>query len=176
MASSPSSSTPETGVLICGAGPVGLALAADLGSRGISCVLVETRTEPTKHPRATLLGSRSMEFYRRLGLADEVLQAGLPLEYDYDVIFATRLSTHNLYHYSSPSPRKYLDHAARLDDTIVDAAWTPYFKTQIGQQALEPVVKDYVSKQPRVDLRYGWELDSFSQDESGVSAVIWDVA
>jgi 2-polyprenyl-6-methoxyphenol hydroxylase-like FAD-dependent oxidoreductase len=31
----------ETSVLIVGAGPVGLALAADLGSRGIDCIVLE---------------------------------------------------------------------------------------------------------------------------------------
>ena len=175
MAAGSSVAPVDVPVLIVGAGPVGLALAADLGSRGIACMLVETRTEVTAHPRATLLGSRSMEFYRRLGLDREVLKAGLPLEFDYDVIFATRLSTHKLYHYSSPSPQKYLEHAERLANEIPDAAWTPYFKTQIGQQALEPVVKNYVSRFPHVDLRYGHELVSFSQDADRVTAVVKDL-
>jgi 2-polyprenyl-6-methoxyphenol hydroxylase-like FAD-dependent oxidoreductase len=100
----------------------------------------------------------------------------LPLDYDYDVIFATRLSTHKLYHYSSPSPRKYLDHAARLASEIPDAAWTPYFKTQIGQQALEPVVKKYVERLGNVDVRYGWQLMSFTQDANGVTSVIRNLA
>lgn len=165
----------EVPVLISGAGPVGLALAADLGSRDIGCLLVETRTETTAHPRATLLGARSMEQYRRLGLAPAILEAGLPLEFDYDIIFATRLSTRKLYHYSSPSPQKYLDEAERGTKDIYDSSWTPYFKVQIGQQALEPVVRDFVLDLPEVHLRYGWELASFSQDDAGVDATLRDV-
>jgi len=165
----------EIPVLIVGAGPVGLALAADLGSRNVACLLVETRTEVTAHPRATLLGARSMELYRRLGLAPSILEAGLPLEFDYDIIFATRLATRKLYHYSSPSPRAYLEEAERGTNEIYDSSWTPYFKVQIGQQALEPVVRDFVLDLPELRLRYGWELASFSQDDSGVNALLRDV-
>ena len=172
QSTSPANAPLEVPVLIAGAGPVGLALAADLGSRGIACMLVETRTEVTAHPRATLLGARSMELYRRLGLAERILRAGLPLDFNYDVIFAARLSGKKLYHYSSPSAQRYLDHAARLAHEIPDAAWTPYFKTQIGQQALEPVVRDYVLGFKHVDLRYGWELESTTQDENAVTSVV----
>ena len=68
----------EYAVVVVGAGPAGLALAADLGRRGQKCLLIERRTKVTRHPRATLLGSRSMEFYRQLGIADEILAANLP--------------------------------------------------------------------------------------------------
>jgi 2-polyprenyl-6-methoxyphenol hydroxylase-like FAD-dependent oxidoreductase len=162
-------------VLIAGAGPVGLAMAADLGSRGIACMLVEPRTEVTAHPRATLLGSRSMEFYRRLGLAETILKSGLPIDYDYDVIFAARLSGKKLYHYSSPSPAKHIEQHERMAAEIPEVAWTPYFKTQIGQQALEPVVRDYVLTLPQVDLRYGWQLESYTHDRDKVTAIVKDV-
>ena len=39
-------------VAIVGGGPVGVALAVQLGMRGISCALVESRTELRASPRA----------------------------------------------------------------------------------------------------------------------------
>jgi 2-polyprenyl-6-methoxyphenol hydroxylase-like FAD-dependent oxidoreductase len=58
-------STLETPILIVGGGPVGLALASDLGLRGTSCLLIEQGEGLPDHPRATALNSRSMEFMRR---------------------------------------------------------------------------------------------------------------
>ena len=54
------SSPIETSVLIVGAGPVGLTLAADLAWRGVDCVIVDPRTAINPHPRAISIGVRSM--------------------------------------------------------------------------------------------------------------------
>jgi len=64
--------TLETPILIVGGGPVGLALASDLGLRGTSCLLIEQGEGLPDHPRATALNSRSMEFMRRWGIADAI--------------------------------------------------------------------------------------------------------
>jgi 2-polyprenyl-6-methoxyphenol hydroxylase-like FAD-dependent oxidoreductase len=87
----------EVPVLIAGGGPVGLALAADLGWRGVECLLVERHAGVNDHPRATLLGARSMEYYRRWGIAERVIEAGLPLDYPIHIIFATHLRGHELH-------------------------------------------------------------------------------
>ena len=50
-----------------GGGPVGLALAGDLGWRGISCVLIEQSDGSIYQPRMDLVGVRTMEFCRRWG-------------------------------------------------------------------------------------------------------------
>ena len=57
----------DTEVLVVGGGPVGLTIASDLATRNRTTILVEVREGPTKHPKATLLGARSMEFFRRWG-------------------------------------------------------------------------------------------------------------
>jgi 2-polyprenyl-6-methoxyphenol hydroxylase-like FAD-dependent oxidoreductase len=68
----------ETDVLIVGAGPVGLSLAADLGSRGVACVVVEARARETApFPTANHISVRSMEHLRRLGLSASV-EAAFP--------------------------------------------------------------------------------------------------
>lgn len=165
----------EGDVLIAGAGPAGLSLAADLGRRGIKCLVVERRTEVTKHPRATLLGARSMEYFRRFGIADRILGAGLPTSFNYDIVFATRIAGKLLHHYSTPSPDQYMEMAAGKRAATADSLWSPYFKVQIGQHALEPILRDYVKERPSLDLRYGSELSSFVDKGDCVEAVVTDL-
>lgn len=166
----------ETQVLVVGGGPAGLALAADLTSKGVPSLLVETRTEPTSHPRATLLGSRSMEYYRRLGLDDEIVQRSLPRDRGYRIVFATQLSGKLLHAHGSPSPNEYMAAHREMRTDVVESAWTPYYKVQIGQHVLEPIVKRWVQDRGVADIRYGTEFLSFEQDDEGVTSMIRDLS
>ena len=81
----------DTSVLIVGAGPIGLALAADLGWRGVPCLVIEQNDGVIDHPRATAVNARTMEFLRRWGIADAVREAGTPPDFPHTVLFVTRL-------------------------------------------------------------------------------------
>ena len=67
----------NTQVLIVGAGPVGLTLALDLGRRGVRCTLIERNDAPQRLPKMERCNGRSMEIFRRMGLADRFRAAGL---------------------------------------------------------------------------------------------------
>lgn len=60
----------ETQVLIAGGGPVGLVLALELEQRGVSTLLIERNPTTTQHPKMDVTNGRSMEHFRRLGVAD----------------------------------------------------------------------------------------------------------
>ena len=77
-----------THVLIVGAGPVGLTLAIDLASRGVEVVIAELRRagEPPS-VKCNHISARSMEMYRRLGLAHELRKAGLPADFPNDCAY-----------------------------------------------------------------------------------------
>ena len=90
-------------VFVVGGGPVGLTLASELALQGHRVTLVESRHGPTNHPKATLLGARSMEFYRRWGLDGAIFNAALPPDENYWIIFCTRLSGIELDRFASPS-------------------------------------------------------------------------
>ena len=47
-------------VIIVGGGPVGVALAVELGQRGVSCVLIERHTTPQRIPKGQNLTNRSL--------------------------------------------------------------------------------------------------------------------
>src|SRR4029078_4129258 len=77
-------------VLVVGAGPVGLTLAMDLATRGIQVTVVETRSagEPPS-VKCNHVSSRSMEIFRRLGLAQEFRDTVLPADYPNDCSYRT---------------------------------------------------------------------------------------
>jgi glycine/D-amino acid oxidase-like deaminating enzyme len=76
----------HTQVLVVGAGPVGLTLAVDLGQRGVRCVLVERKDAPQFLPKMERCNARTMEIYRRMGLAEKIRRAGFPRHYPMDTV------------------------------------------------------------------------------------------
>jgi putative polyketide hydroxylase len=68
-------------VLVVGAGPAGLSTAIALGRYGVECLLVERRLEPSSHPRATVISTRTMELLRSWGLQERVLAGGVEVEW-----------------------------------------------------------------------------------------------
>ena len=163
-------------VLIVGGGPVGLTLAGELGWRGTPCMLVEARTGPTEHPKATLLGARSMELFRRWGLTDAIYAGALPPDVNYAITFSTRLCGHELFRVVSPSIRQTVERPPEAMARWRELQWSPFYKTQIGQQALEPILIDFAARRPGVTLRHGWRCLDAAEDETGVTARIEQVA
>lgn len=87
------SSEISTPVLIVGAGPAGLVAALDLASRGIPAVLLEQLAAgETQHVKSNHVSSRSMETFRRLGLAGRIRRSGLPSDYPNDVGYLTNIA------------------------------------------------------------------------------------
>ena len=84
-------------VAIVGAGPVGIALAIELGGRGVSCILTERNDREGYAPRAKTTNVRTRTHLRRWGIADR-LAAASPFGVDYpnDVKFVTQLGGHLL--------------------------------------------------------------------------------
>src|SRR5204863_10143092 len=81
------SSIRQAPVVIVGAGPVGLALAGDLGWRGISCTIIEKSDGESNQPKRDLVGVRTMEFCRRWGIADWLRASPYPRDYRQDNIW-----------------------------------------------------------------------------------------
>src|SRR6266568_3790842 len=162
----------NTDVLIVGAGPVGLTLALDLGRRGVRCTLIEQKSAPHMWPKMERCNARSMEIYRRLGLAEKIRAAGLPASVPMDVYIVMSLAEPPLLHLPYPSvadARKEI--AACRDGTL---PLEPY--QLISQYTLEPLLKSVVETLPGVTVRYGCELVSFTQDAGSVTATVKDGA
>jgi 2-polyprenyl-6-methoxyphenol hydroxylase-like FAD-dependent oxidoreductase len=69
---------PDTEVLIAGAGPTGLILALWLKRLGVRVRIIDKEAQPGTTSRALVVHARTLELYRQAGLADAVIQNGLP--------------------------------------------------------------------------------------------------
>ncbi len=70
----------DTQVLIVGAGPTGLALALFLAKSGVTPRIIDKNSGPGLASRAMAVQARTLEFYRQLGFADEVVSKGIQIE------------------------------------------------------------------------------------------------
>jgi len=162
----------ETPVLVAGGGPAGATLAAELGWRGGACLVVDDTDGTNPHPRANMAGQRTMEIFRRWGLADQVLAASLPADYPIDVIFSTRLTGIEIHRFSLTTPKDFANPTPELRARLPDVDWSPYFKTQIGQNYLEPVISRFAASFEGVEVRHNWKLVDFAHDPEGVTSTI----
>jgi 2-polyprenyl-6-methoxyphenol hydroxylase-like FAD-dependent oxidoreductase len=158
----------DTQVLIVGAGPVGLTLAVDLGQRGIKCTLVERKDQPAFLPKMERVNARTMEIYRRMGLAKKLRAAGLRRDVPMDVFIMLNLTQPPLLRLPYPSVAEAeADIRATNDGT---APLEPY--QLISQYTLEPLLKSEAEKLSAVTLRWSTEYLSFKQDAQGVTTTV----
>lgn len=163
----------KTKVLIVGGGPVGLTLAMDLAWRGIEVIVAEKRPANDK-PNVKLgqIGARSMEIFRRLGVADKLKRVGLPADYPNDIVSATSVTGIELSRVVIPSRGQRGTPAAEGPD----AAWpTPEHTHRCNQMYFEPVLFEHAGKQQGIRILYRTLVTSFTQGEHGVTAQAEDL-
>jgi 2-polyprenyl-6-methoxyphenol hydroxylase-like FAD-dependent oxidoreductase len=157
----------QASVLIVGAGPVGLSLAADLGQRGISVVVAETRQrgEPP-NVKCNHVSARSMEIFRRLGVAGALRDSGLPADYPNDVSYRTTFTGEELSRIHIPARQhRYTDKSG------ADGWWpTPEPPHRINQIYLEPVLFGHAEATKGVRILNRTRIDGLRQDADGVTA------
>ena len=156
----------DTQVLIVGAGPTGLTLAIDLGRRGVRCTIIEQKEAPQFLPKMERCNARTMEIYRRIGIADRVRAAGFPANCPMDVFVVLSLVEPPLLHLPYPSVAQAKAQIAATHDG--SAPLEPY--QLISQYTLEPLLKGIAEELPTVSVRYGCEFLSFRQDAGSVVA------
>jgi len=158
----------DTQVIIVGAGPVGLTLAIDLGLRGVRCILLEKKLEPQFLPKMERCNARSMEMFRRIGLADELRSAGLTTDSAMDVYIILAMTRAPLLHLKYPSVDMAREQTRKTNDGSLPLE--PY--QLISQYTLEPVLKRAAERIPTVAVRYGTELMEFEENGPGVVATV----
>ena len=152
-------------VLIAGGGPVGLALAVELGTRGVRCMLVDARDGSVAVPKMSQVSARSMEFCRRWGIVDEIEQSGWPNHYPQDFVYVTSLTGYEL------ARSRWAPY-----DTGPDRHVTPNGNIQCPQIFFDPILRRRAASLPTVDLRYHVRLDSVTDEGDRVRARVTDLA
>ena len=158
----------STQVLVIGGGPVGLTLAMDLAQRGIQVLVAELRHRGEAPPvKCNHISARSMEVYRRLGVADTLRDNGLPPDYPHDVAYRTSFTGTELSRIRIPSRAERRDKSVQGPDT----GWpTPEPPHRINQIYIEPILFTHAESMPNLRIICRTQVTHFEQDETGVTA------
>ena len=146
-------------VLVVGAGPVGLALAGDLGWRGVRSMLIERRSGEITQPKMDMIGVRTMEFCRRWGIVDWVESAGYNRMYRQDCAWVTNLNGYEFGRELFPPPA--------LEEIPPES---PQKRERCPQNFFDPVLVRFAQRSGLVDIRYFTELVDFTDHGDHVEA------
>src|SRR6185369_3329907 len=162
----------RTQVLVVGAGPVGLTAAMDLASRGIDVVVAEIRhAGDPPSVKCNHVSARSMEIFRRLGVAAKLRDAGLPADFPNDCAYRTTATGIELCRIEIPG------RSTRYTATGGPDTWwpTPEPPHRINQVYLEPILFRHAAAQPRITILARTEVLEVTQDDRQAVAVARDL-
>jgi len=148
-------------VVIVGGGPVGVAMAVDLGLRGISCALIETRTEMHQIPKGQNLTQRTLEHFYFWGIADQLRAARLmPKGAPIGEITAYGNLMSPYWH--APAGREVV---------------RPFYfqdNERLPQYRMEAVLRAKLANVPMARALFGWTARALKQEPAGVRVTIAD--
>jgi len=153
----------QTPVLIVGGGPVGLALALDLATRGIGSTLAErdAGTAIELLAKAGTLNERTMEYCRRLGISDAVANIGFPDDHPRDTVYCTALNGFVLGRDYRPSTKER-----------TPAPESPEILRKCPQFHFDPLLAQAVEDRGLTRVMYGTAWQGASQDAGGVTSAL----
>src|SRR5262249_54273967 len=114
------------------------------------------------------INARTMEIYRRMGLADRIRAAGLRSDCPMDVYIVLAMDQPPLLHLPYPSVDQAKAQIRATNDGT--APLEPY--QLMSQYTLEPLLKSGAEEMPGVAVRFGCEFLSLRQDAGGVTAQV----
>jgi 2-polyprenyl-6-methoxyphenol hydroxylase-like FAD-dependent oxidoreductase len=141
--------TPETQVLIAGAGPIGLTAAIELARRGIDCRIVDPLLEPPLYAKAVGVQPRTLEVFEGMGVLRRILDAAIQMRGQ--IVYVNGEKT------------------AQLDLAL--PADVPFGFIAIPQYSTEKILRDELVMHG-VQVERGLQLTGFTQDDDGVTATL----
>lgn len=146
-------------VIIVGGGPVGAALALDLGLRGVSSVVVESRKSIANIPKGQGLTQRTLEHFYFWGL-DEELRAARLMPRGYPIGEITAYGNLASEYWQAPAGR----------EVVGDF----FFQEQerLPQYRMEAVLRRKLATLPNVELQLGVSAIEVAQSKDGVRATV----
>lgn len=142
-------------VLIAGGGPVGAALAVNLGLRGISCALIERHTKPQLIPKGQNLLQRSVEQFWFWGLEPQ-LRAARIMPKDFPMSGITAYGSLDTEWWYAPPLREALNKFFLLENE------------RLPQYQLEDVLRKKLKTIVNVTTFYGHVVENVAQSDDNV--------
>ncbi|GAA4714238.1 FAD-dependent oxidoreductase [Brevibacillus fulvus] len=140
-------------IVIAGAGPVGMTVADILSAKGVSVIVLEKDSQPSKEWRASTFHAGTLELLEPAGLADELMRRGLVAE-----------------------KVQYLDRKdglyAEFDFRLLKEETKYPFRLQVSQATYVEVIFERLKQRANADVRFQAELIDFQQDSQGVTVTI----
>jgi 3-(3-hydroxy-phenyl)propionate hydroxylase len=141
-------------VVIVGAGPVGLTAALGLAHHGIPFVVLEDDAVLSSDTKAGTTLSRTLEIWRRFGVADAILARSLRVDEIGEIDRATS---------RPPFP-------VRLHELGAETRYP--FVINLPQHHMEPVLREAVDACGLGEIRFGHRVVGLEQDAEGVRLAI----
>src|SRR5919197_1387226 len=146
-------------VIVVGGGPVGVALAVELGLRGVSCAVVERRPSPQRIPKGQNLTQRTLEHFYFWGIADALRAARLlPVGYPIGGVTAYR-NLMSEYWFASDGRESVRPYYFQAND-------------RLPQYLTEEVLRARLADLPNVTALFGWAASMIEQDDRRVWVTI----
>ncbi|MEZ3156003.1 FAD-dependent monooxygenase [Microbacterium sp. BWR-S6Y] len=161
----PDAGVVHTDVLIIGTGPAGASAALALATLGIDTVMITKYRWTANTPRAHITNQRAMEFFRDMGIEDQVKADSTPHEMIGDTVFCTSLAGEELGRILSwgTSPARHADYVAA----------SPTLNCDVPQNYLEPILVRNATARG-TQTRFSSEYLSHVQDDAGVTVRVLD--
>ena len=163
---------PNGTVVIAGGGPVGLILASVLSHYGVKSVLFERNKTTTHWPKMDLTNARSMEIFRKLGLAEDLRRQAVPPHFDSNVLISNGLSREAaLTKWDLPSVDEFRKRIRENNDGTQPAEpWQ-----RLSQAVFEKWLKGICDEDPLIDVRFGNKIEHVSEDTDKVRTTVTNV-
>ncbi|MBV8744453.1 MAG: FAD-dependent monooxygenase, partial [Xanthobacteraceae bacterium] len=146
-------------VIIVGGGPVGVALAVELGLRGINCALIERRRKLQNIPKGQNLMQRTLEHFYFWGIVDELRAARvMPPGYPIGGVTAYKSLMGEYWH--APAGREVVR--------------SYYFQEndRMPQYRMEEILRRKMGTLNTITTYFGWTAESVAQHDAGVRVTI----
>src|SRR5436305_6773486 len=153
-------------VAIVGGGPVGVALAVELGQRGVSCALVERDLQPQPIPKGQNLTNRTLEHFYFWKCVDELRSARvLPPGYPTGgvTVYGNLMSPY--FHVMQWGGR-----GASVQDYFFEA------NERLPQYCTEAVLRNRLRALPSVTTMFGWTAERIEQSDTGARVTVAPMA
>ncbi|MCK8647122.1 FAD-dependent oxidoreductase [Mycobacterium colombiense] len=146
------------GVVVAGAGPVGLVTALKIAKSGVPVVVLDGREDVIREPRAIVYHPPTVEVLDSLGLLDEIKQIGVVKDdYQYRTCDGEVL--------------------AAWDNSALEPEDTAYpYNVHLGQHELTLVVLRHLLELPNAEVRWGHKVVAVYHDADTVEVTVENLA